>query len=114
MIGHLGRHVDFAFLFVRRARAAACVDAWPNNVTGLALNGPIVLLTMFGVVASLSLFLGVSWARWPVSLLCIYEVLSSYVIFIQKSPRSTIDDIAFVIAIVSLVFLFWPRPETVG
>jgi len=60
VIGHLGRHIDFAFLFVRRARAAACVDAWPNNVTGLALNGPIVLLTMFGVVASLSLFLGVS------------------------------------------------------
>ena len=25
---HFRRHVDFAFLFVRRARAAACVDAW--------------------------------------------------------------------------------------
>jgi hypothetical protein len=38
VIVHFRRHVDFAFLFVRRARAAACVGAWPWNVDGLALN----------------------------------------------------------------------------
>jgi len=74
------------------------------------------LLAFFGVAAGTYLFLGATWARWPISLLCAFEIASHYSFSHLKvrSPDPIIDSIALALALISLVLLFWPGHETFG
>ena len=71
----------------------------------LAFSG---LLTLFSILAGLYLFLGVTWARWPISLLCIFEVVTYYCVSAEKIAHSTLEHFALALALVSLALLFWP------
>jgi len=70
-----------------------------------------ILLNVFCLIASMDLFLGVAWARWTMCVPCFFELLSAYAFFVLKRPRSTLDQIAFILALASLALIFSPRHE---
>jgi hypothetical protein len=69
-------------------------------------------LNVLGLVASLDLFFGLTWARWLVSLLCIFQVLYYFSIMLAppKKHPGIKDHLILAFALISLVLLIWPLP----
>jgi hypothetical protein len=71
---------------------------------------------LVGIVASIELILGATWARWLISFNCIFEMVSYYskTIVPPKAPFRIRDHIYLAFALISLVILFWPKHEPTG
>jgi hypothetical protein len=76
--------------------------------------------TLVGIVASIELILGATWARWLLSLNCIFQMTYyfsktemayyySKTVWPHKNPFRIWDHIVLAFALVSLVILFWPQ-----
>jgi hypothetical protein len=72
--------------------------------------------TLVGIVASIELILGATWARWLLSLNCVFQMVAYYskTVVPPKKPFVVRDHIYLAFALVSLVILFWPRHEPTG
>jgi len=72
------------------------------------------LINVGGIIASIFLFRGALWARWPVALVVLIAAFGSILAMVATRSLSSWHIVMFSIALVSVVLLFLPRHETVA
>ena len=72
------------------------------------------LLYLVGIVASIFLFRGTSWARWFIAVVAVWMALFAIAYIVTSKSFHVWSSISIVFAVVSIVLLFLPKHERVA
>jgi hypothetical protein len=84
--------------------------AWPV----LAVLAVSFLMYLAGIVASIFLFRGATWARWIIAVIAVYMLLGCVACVVTQKSLPIWAASSGVVALVSLALLFLPRHEPVA
>ena len=72
------------------------------------------MLYLVGMVAGVCLFRGANWARWSIAVLAVWEAFSTAAYLVVSKSVHAWSGFCILLAVVSLVLLFWPKHEPVA